>query len=100
MTTTLLQVVFKLPPELQAPEAAELLHGKKRQMWVMVQVSLQHRLQYSLVWMARQRHPSGTGAAVQRVFVQRGQCTLCGACVACMAAVLHISSGVTARTER
>jgi hypothetical protein len=33
------KVVFKVPPEQQHPEVAALLHGKKRQMWVMVQVS-------------------------------------------------------------
>lgn len=33
-----MQVVFKLPPDLQAEGAANLLHGKKRQIWVMLQV--------------------------------------------------------------
>lgn len=32
-----MQVVFKVPEEQQAPEVTELLAGKKRQMWVMIQ---------------------------------------------------------------
>jgi hypothetical protein len=31
------RVVFRVPEPLQAPEAAALLAGKKRQMWVMIQ---------------------------------------------------------------
>ncbi len=34
-----LRVVFKMPEGQQAPEAAAMLAGKKRQMWVMIQVS-------------------------------------------------------------
>jgi len=33
-----MRVVFRVPPEEQAEAAAALLEGKKRQMWVMIQV--------------------------------------------------------------
>lgn len=33
-----IRVIFKMPPEVQAPRVTELLAGKKRQMWLCIQV--------------------------------------------------------------